>query len=138
MTLSGEQYPFVEMDPALGMASRMPYLPLTLTLGQQSIPVSGLLDTGATINVMPYSVGVQLGAIWDHQTISVQLSGYLAGIEARALVVTAIVGKFSSVRLAFAWARTDEIPIILGQVNFFMEFDVCFYRSRLVFEVKPK
>jgi|GEM_PF-4096697 hypothetical protein len=25
-----------------------------------------------------------------------------------------------------------------GQMNFFMEFDVCFYRSQFEFEVKPK
>lgn len=24
------------------------------------------------------------------------------------------------------------------QINFFLEFNVCFYRSQLVFEVKPK
>ncbi len=31
----------------------------------------------------------------------------------------------------------DDIPLILGQTNFFMEFDVCFYRSKLEFEIKP-
>jgi hypothetical protein len=29
-------------------------------------------------------------------------------------------------------------PLILGQTNFFMEFDVSFYRSQLEFEIKPK
>ena len=29
-------------------------------------------------------------------------------------------------------------PLILGQANFFLEFDVCFYRSKLEFEIKPK
>jgi hypothetical protein len=28
--------------------------------------------------------------------------------------------------------------LILGQTNFFMEFDVCFYRSHLEFEIRPK
>ena len=50
----------------------------------------------------------------------------------------ATVGKFPPVQLAFAWTRSNAVPVLLGQVNFFMEFDVCFYRSRLVFEVKPK
>jgi hypothetical protein len=48
------------------------------------------------------------------------------------------VGGFPAVRLAFAWAQTDAVPVALGQVNFFMEFDVCFYRSRSSFEVRPK
>ncbi len=31
-----------------------------------------------------------------------------------------------------------EVPLLLGQANFFIEFDVCFYRSQKVFEVTPK
>ncbi len=26
----------------------------------------------------------------------------------------------------------------LGQANFFMEFDICFFRSQLEFEIKPR
>jgi hypothetical protein len=38
----------------------------------------------------------------------------------------------------FAWTQATTVPLILGQVNFFMEFDVCFYRSRLQFAISPK
>ena len=138
MIASAERYPYVEMNPAAGAASRLPYLPVTLALHQESIFVSGLLDSGAAINVLPYSVGQQLGAVWEQQTTSVQLTGNLAAAEARVLVVSASVGKFVPVRLAFASTREDTVPVILGQVNFFLEFDVCFFRSRSVFEVKPK
>jgi hypothetical protein len=48
------------------------------------------------------------------------------------------IGAFPPVRLAFAWSRSDDVPLILGQVNFFMEFDVCFYRSKLEFDVRPR
>jgi len=48
------------------------------------------------------------------------------------------IGDFPPVRLAFAWSRSDNVPLILGQMNFFMEFDIYFYRSQLEFEVKPK
>jgi hypothetical protein len=41
-------------------------------------------------------------------------------------------------RLAFAWCGTDEVPSVFGQTNFFMEFDVCFFRSRAEFSVLPK
>jgi hypothetical protein len=30
------------------------------------------------------------------------------------------------------------IPLLLGQVNFFIEFDICFHRSQLNFEINPK
>ena len=53
------------------------------------------------------------------------------------LLIQARVGEFAPVRLAFAWCRTDEVPLVLGQTNFFMEFDVCFFRSRMEFSVVP-
>jgi hypothetical protein len=112
-------------------------LPLTL-IGRESVATSGLVDSGSTVNVLPYALGLQLGFEWDQQTQSVELSGNLAAVEARVVVLTAVVGSFPPVRLALAWARTDTISLILGQVNFFLEFDVCFFRSRAVFEVQPK
>jgi hypothetical protein len=51
---------------------------------------------------------------------------------------TAEIGEFPSVNLAFAWVNKPNTPLILGQTNFFMEFDVCFYRSKLEFDIKPK
>ncbi len=99
--------------------------------------ISGLLETGATVNVLPYTAGERLGAVWEEQTTPMTLSGNLAACEARALILSAVVGPFAPVRLAFAWAKTDAVPVLLGQVNFFMEFDVCFYRSLSYFEVRP-
>ena len=85
------------------------------------------MDTGATVNVLPYAVGEQLGAVWEQQTTSMTLSGNLSACEALALIVSAVVGEFPAVRLAFAWAKTNAVSVFLGQVNFFMEFDVCVY-----------
>ena len=116
----------------------LPHLPLILTNKNQSVNASGLLDTGATVNVLPYSLGLQLGAEWDPQAPAITLTGNLAQFSARPIVVFASVGKFPSTRLAFAWTQNEEIPLILGQVNFFMEFDVCFFRSQSAFEVSPK
>jgi hypothetical protein len=112
-------------------------MPLTLRV-LHTVAAVGLLDTGAAVSVLPYGLGVQLGADWDHQTTTVQLTGNLAAIEARVLLVSAVVGPFPPVRLAFAWAKTDSIPVMLGQVNFFLEFDACFFRARGTFEVRPK
>jgi hypothetical protein len=133
-----DQYPYVQMDPSAGAASLSPYLPFTLSIGQRDVSVLGLLDSGAAINVLPYEVGLQLGAVWQDQTTPVQLTGNLAAAEARILVVSASVGKHPAVKLAFAWAKTTSVPIILGQINFFLEFDVCFFRARTTFEVKPR
>jgi hypothetical protein len=137
MIAAPEQYTYVPRDSSLGTASLAPMLPLTL-IGRVTCSAIALADTGAALNVLPFSLGLQLGYFWDQQTKTVELSGNLAAVEARVIVVSAVVGKFPPARLAFAWAKTDSVPAILGQVNFFMEFDVCFFRSRSLFEVRPK
>jgi hypothetical protein len=137
MSESAQQFLYVPRDPALGQASLAPMLPLTL-IGRQRVTTSGLMDSGAAVNVLPHALGVRLGFDWDQQTQSVELSGNLAAVEARIVVLLAAVSSFPAVHLAFAWAQTDDVSVILGQVNFFLEFDVCFFRSRGLFEVQPK
>jgi hypothetical protein len=136
--LEAQRFPYIEIDASLGAASILPYVPLTLQVDGKVASVSALIDSGAALGVLPYDVGVQLGAVWERQTIPVRLAGNLADSDARALLVTATVGQFAPVRLAFAWTRNTQVPVILGQVNFFMEFDVCFFRSQSAFEVKPR
>ncbi len=133
-----QRFPYIEIDPSLGAASALPYAPVTLELDGHTANVSALVDSGAALSVLPYDVGVQLGVVWEQQTIPVQLAGNLAASDARAILVTATIGQFAPVRLAFAWTRNNQVPVILGQVNFFMEFDVCFFRSQSAFENKPK
>jgi hypothetical protein len=133
--LEGKRFPFIERSNALGISSTMPYLPLTLIYKTQSIEVMGLLDTGASVNVLPYEIGLQLGAVWEEQTVPIQLSGNLSRLEARGLVISAKVAEFTPVLLVFAWTKSTEAPLILGHMNFFTEFDVCFYRADLAFEV---
>ncbi|MBG1262967.1 hypothetical protein [Nostoc commune] len=86
----------------------------------------------------PYEIGLRLGAVWERQRLSIPLGGNLARFEARALVLMANVEQFPKVELAFAWTRDRNAPFILGHMNFFLAFDVCFYRSELAFEISPK
>ena len=132
------RYPYVSNDATLGEAGFCPMLPLSLSHQQSSINVSGLLDTGASVNVMPYGVGISLGYEWERQTTVLSLTGNLAQYEARVVLAEAAVGNFEPVRLVFAWTQAENVPLIFGQVNFFIEFDVCFYRSQLSFAVKRK
>ncbi|MEH2368369.1 retroviral-like aspartic protease [Nostoc sp.] len=133
-----QRFSFTEGYDTFGVPDALPKLPLILTYRNSSVDVSGLLDTGASVNVLPYSIGVQLGAIWEEQTISVMLAGNLAPVEARGLLVSAQIGSFEPVRLVFAWSLSNDVPLLLGRMNFFLEFDVCFYRSQLVFDVCPQ
>jgi hypothetical protein len=116
----------------------MPWLPFTLIYQQQSLSVVALVDSGAAISVVPWSVGMSLGARWEDQTVSLPLTGAFSSVEARGLAAIAIIGNLPPTQLAFAWAKSDAVPFVLGQVNFFMEFDICFFQSRLLFEIAPK
>jgi hypothetical protein len=136
--VDAQRFPYKTLDDSLGQADRMPYLPLTLSLNGQSLNAEGLLDTGASVNVLPYELGLQLGLIWEDETLSVLLAGNLARFKARAVIVDAQVSSFPTVNLAFAWTQAADVPLILGQANFFFEFDVCFFRARSEFEVCPK
>jgi hypothetical protein len=133
-----EQFPFVNADKTLGEAGFRPQMPITLANQQCSITTSALLDTGATVNVLPYQIGIDLGYVWERQTATLNLTGNLAEYEARVVVIEAIVAQFEPVQLVFAWTKAVQVPLILGQVNFFMEFDVCLHRSQLYFVVNPK
>lgn len=136
--LDCQRYSFTERIDSLGRSVIMPYLPLTLTLGDRSLDMTALLDTGASVNVLPYEIGLQLGAIWENQAVSIPLSGNLGRSDSRGLVISGVIAQFSPVLLGFAWTESRDVPVILGHMNFFAEFNVCFYRHELAFEVYPK
>ena len=136
--LEGKRYSFIEKRNSQGIPINMPYLPLTLNYGNRSLEAMGLLDTGASVNVLPFDIGLQLGAVWEELTTNIQLSGNLASSEARGLVLSAIIDDFAPVLLAFAWTKSKDAPLILGHMNFFNEFNVCFYRFDLAFELCPR
>lgn len=115
----------------------LPTIPIALSYSDFTVSANALLDTGSTVNLLPYDIGLQLGAIWEEQTIRLPLAGNLARVEARGIFVHIQIGNLEPVRLAFAWAQASQLPLILGQTNFFREFDVCFQRSRRTITITP-
>ncbi len=87
-----QKFPFLQNIGERFLLDPMPYLPLTLEREGQRKQVFGLLDTGSTVCVLPYRVGLELGAVWEEQTIPLRLKGNLANFEARALLLTAQIG----------------------------------------------
>jgi hypothetical protein len=131
-----EQFPYCDRNPASAGLDLMPDLPITLRRQSCSVSGVGLVDSGASISVLPHSLGIQLGFDWTSQKAHITLAGTLAHVDARGIVVEAAVGQLAPVRLALAWARSDQVPFLLGQFNFFQAFDVCFFRARGVFEIR--
>jgi hypothetical protein len=131
-------FPFVSNDSSLGEIGFRPILPITLMRREATVNALALLDTGASVNVLPYGIGLNLGLAWERQTTILSLTGNLAQHESRLVTLQGKVGEFKPVKFAFAWTQAETVPLILGQVNFFLEFDVCFYRSLQFFDVRRR
>jgi len=129
---------YVSVDSTQGSASLMPYATVRLSASGNYCDVAALVDSGAALNVLPYKVGLQLGLDWNEQRTQIRLSGNISDAEARAVLLLVTIGEFPPVRIAFAWSKRNDIPTILGQVNFFMEYDITFCRSQRYFELIPK
>ncbi len=50
------RFPYTDAEAAHSSASMLAYLPITLSHETHSLTVSGLLDTGSTVNVLSYTV----------------------------------------------------------------------------------
>ena len=118
----------------------MPLIDIKLSKGPKGLIVSSLIDSGAALNILPFDVGLELGFVWEEQNFSIDLGGVLDGVQAYGVIVEAEIDNLAPVSLAFAWVNrpSSQIRTLLGQVNFFQEFDVHFYGSKQIFEVELK
>jgi hypothetical protein len=112
-----------------------PMLPIALIFNDKPLLSNALLDTGADVNVLPYTMGIQLGASWENARRAEGLSGNLGQAETRAILLKGVMAPFEPVELAFAWVKTEQVRLILGQTNFSQLFDVCFFRQQQAFEI---
>lgn len=99
---NAKRFPFIERRNQAGDTNVFPLVPIALSYRDCVWDGLGLLDTGSSLNVLPYNVGLRLGAVWEEQTLSISLAGNLAPVEARGLVVVGQIGDLPPVRLAFA------------------------------------
>lgn len=124
-------------DPERPDELNLPYIPITLSSKHRSLQCQALLDSGAKVNVIPYRVGLELGAPWG-QTPAIHLTGNLEKVPTHAIGVMTRIGDFAPHPLLFAWTQSKQAPVILGLVDFFMEFNVCFFASEGVIEIAPR
>lgn len=109
----------------------MPMIPVSLANGIHRAERLALIDSGATVNVMPFSLGKALGFEWDRESNGFVLTGAAGGVSSKVVAIKASIRGFEPVDLAFAWADTDSIRLILGQSNFFEQFTICFSAREL-------
>ena len=132
------QFPFFPVPGPGGASFPMPYVPVLLRLGTRVESVTALIDSGAAVSVLPYDVGIRLGADWNALTVRLSLTGNLAAQPAKALAVELVVSSLPAVPMVFAWSLDPNVPVILGQLWFFDAFDIRFCRSRNTIEIEPR
>ena len=52
-------------SPTQNEFDSLPRLPLLLRREDQTVATIGLVDSKATVNVLPYELGLQLGGVWN-------------------------------------------------------------------------
>jgi hypothetical protein len=135
---SSARFSYSTFSDAHGATLLRPIIPIDLTYVNRVMTANALLDTGADANILPYSLGVELGRDWDKEKPISGISGNLSQSEARAIILTVTIAPFDPLRMLFIWVKTDIARVILGQINFFQEFDVCFFASAEKFELQRK
>jgi hypothetical protein len=84
-------------------------MPITFSYRDCISEALGLLDTGSSLNILPYHVGLARGAVWEEQRLSISLPGNLAPVEARGLTVVGQIKDFLPVRLARASHKIESV-----------------------------
>lgn len=134
---SPARFPYIPFGASGPISDLKPLVPIRLGLNRTALDVNALVDSGASVSVLPWSVGLRFGEDWDLLGNSCPVGGIAGGVPGKILVLVGTVATFPAVPLAFSWVKSDAIPIIVGQTNFFMYFDVFFARNRSFFEVQP-
>jgi hypothetical protein len=102
-----------------------PIIPVALIGAKQIVRTSMLLDSGADLSMIPYSVGEALGLELDMGNRS-EAQGIGEGSVPYILNRTRI--KFGGVEtsIRIGWALIEEIPLILGRLDLFQQFSLEF------------
>jgi hypothetical protein len=118
--------------------SPRPWLPVRLLGDPKAFDEFGLVDSAADVSILPFALGHRLGLKWSSAIPVPSIGGALQSTPAREASLDAIIANWPPIRLIFAPLQRDAVPLILGQTNFFQEFDVCFFGSKQEFQVQPR
>lgn len=73
------RFKYSTLDSSQNEFDSLPRIPLILHHENRFVEVVGLVDSGATVNVLPYEIGIQLDATWDDRKAIIQLAWFTAG-----------------------------------------------------------
>lgn len=131
------RFPFLQKPNGNGPHDLQPLLPFSLSSGSVSLQLRGLVDSGASISILPLHVGQQFGIPWGTIAQSIQIGGAFSPATAKMLYLHSTIQPFPTVKLAFAWVNSNNYPVVLGIADFLFHFDVFLSRRHSYFEIQP-
>jgi hypothetical protein len=134
---SPARFPYLPRGTGSGPHDLVPLLPARLSRGGIDVDVMALVDSGSSFSVLPYDVGARFGFDWSRLPNSLILAGPGGGRPAKVIALDLTFGPFGPVSQLFAWSRTNDTPVLFGQITFFLNFDVFFFRAQGHFEIQP-
>lgn len=102
-----------------------PVATLTLTVGEISVEVTMLVDSGADITMIPLRLGRALGFKEDTARIETMrgISTYGVPYIEQKVEIKLVGQTFPAV---VAWVLTEEVPLLLGRKDVFDKFRITF------------
>ncbi|MFQ5752913.1 MAG: aspartyl protease family protein [bacterium] len=102
-----------------------PIVPVTLIGPKRSLNIFMLLDSGADLSLIPYSVGETIGLELDIEHRS-EVQGIGEGSVSYILSEAKLKIENIEISARVAWALIEEVPFILGRLDVFQNFSVEF------------
>lgn len=141
------RFQYTEAQGMAGISGMLPFIPLTLLQTGDGVHITArmtvpaLVDSGATVNVLPRDVGEQMGLEWESLQGILPSAGTIHHRPALALPLFVKVPQLPPQRLLFAWSELsthDHMAVLLGQTNFFDEYYVDFRKPDGYFDIVLK
>ena len=102
-----------------------PIISVTIIGAKESADVFMLLDSGADLSLIPYSVGEAIGL-----ELNMENRGEVQGIGEGSIpyLLSQVRIKIGEVEtsIRIGWALIEEVPLILGRLDVFKQFSVDF------------
>ena len=54
--MNTQQFQYTQAQGFPGLLCGLPYIPIALSHGENTVTVSGLVDSGSTVNVIPHDI----------------------------------------------------------------------------------
>lgn len=115
---------------------RRPIIPALLIGPKQSLSFSFVLDSGADISMIPYSVGEALGLSVEGAPRG-ECKGIGEGLVAYRLCTVRVRFQHIEIPIRVAWSTLDESPLLLGRLDVFDQLDIEFRQRTNAILLRP-